>query len=311
MHVFILAGGRGERLWPLSSKKNPKPFVTIENRLPLLQTTFQLIESLPGVTRIYVISHLSHEALIQKTLKDKKFETVLEQESLGTFQAIYLALQSVDDDEPILVMPSDHHIEDDTSFQMSLSQARVFADLDKIALLASEPLYPHCGYGYIKTGTGNCIRAFYEKPTFEKAAEFLRDSGYLWNTGIMCFKKSVFLKEVQKMQCENSTLSVDKAVLEHSKNLMFVKIDFLWADMGIWDNYYLTAKKDSQNNALTGSVNMINSKNALVIGGSRKISIIDLDDIYVIDSDDGLLIGKKGSSQKVREIFNSKDGDNL
>mgnify|MGYP002713211672 FL=1 len=195
-----------------------------------------------------------------------------------------------------------------------------------------KPTFPETGFGYIEA-EGIDVKAFHEKPDIETATKYFKAGNYYWNSGMFCFKAGVFLEELKKHspkiydackkamhnQFKDSALdnvlrikeddmlnipedSIDYAVMERSSKVKVVPSDIEWSDVGSFDALYEELPKDENGNTVNYNYVQIDSKNNFIYGNERKIATVDIDDLIVVDTGDALLISKKGSSQKVKDI---------
>ncbi len=329
----ILCGGTGNRLWPLSRKNYSKQFLRLINDTSLLQDTYLRIKKVVDTDKIFVIGNKSNFNNILKQIKevDSNFDEkniLIEPCKKNTAPAIalmisYLKERGFDQNEKIVFLPSDHYIPDFDSFGKALRGIDSCND-DGIITIGVKPTKPETGYGYIKTGEQifplNKIDAFKEKPNFEVAVHYYESGEYLWNSGIYIFSIEVFLEELKK--CCNEiysfmekgydylynnfsnlpSISIDYAVSEKSDKMYVYKIDFRWYDVGTFDgldNVLKDEKRENNNNILK-----INSNNVFAVSKNKKFVVCTgVDDINVIETDDCLLIQKKGSSNDLNTVI--------
>lgn len=171
------------------------------------------------------------------------------------------------------------------------------------------------------------MEKFVEKPNLETAKEYLSSGMYLWNAGMFIFDVNNMLKELEinysgynvlkelpKIENENykeeldkcyfkcESISIDYAVIEKSKNIYVVPGDFGWDDIGTWNSLERYIKKDENNNLIKGNVVTYNSEKNVVYSGDKKIILLDVEDIFCIDTDNVLVIGKRDSIGRVHEL---------
>ena len=190
------------------------------------------------------------------------------------------------------------------------------------------PSFPEIGFGYIEA-EGLTVKAFHEKPDITTARIYFEAGNYYWNSGMFCFKAGVFLDELKKyspnlyetslnaynnaskeemIRVKYSDMeaipedSIDYAVMEKSDIVKVVPSDINWSDVGSFDALFEELPKDENNNTLNDKHIAINSKNNLIYGNNKYIATIDIEDLIIVDTGDALLISKKGSSQKVKEV---------
>ena len=332
---IVLCGGSGTRLWPLSRTLFPKQFVRLFDRKSLFQKT--LLRNSNLCDRTLVVSNVEQYFLALDQIGELDIEIykyILEPVARNTAPAIALACLAVDPDDVVLITPSDHLIKNDKKYSEVLLEAEELAKNDYIVTFGIKPTKPETGFGYIHA-SGNDVLSFKEKPNLETAQKYLAQDDYLWNAGIFCCKAGAYLNELQKYSPEihkRSVIafnnnqshevnidkqlmmnipddSIDYAVMENSKKVKVVQCeDINWSDLGSFDALDEEMQNIKDNNSIIKSENIdepvfINSTNNLLVADSRQVSMIDINDLLVIDTADALLISKKGSSQDVKKVL--------
>ncbi len=329
MQNIILCGGSGTRLWPISRTLMPKQFVKLFNNRSLFQLTVE--RNSKFCKSSFIVSNtkqyfLAIEQLEELNIEDSKF--LLEPIGRDTAPAIALACMALDREEIVLVTPSDHLIRDEVAYEKVLNRAKELAKDNYLVTFGITPTSPETGFGYIKAD-GYTVEAFYEKPTIELAKRYLEEGNFYWNSGMFCFKVGLFLYELNRYapeiydsvrkaynsRCDDNPITIEKsdmlaipkdsidyAVMEKSKRVKVVPSDIKWSDLGSFDALYSELEKDKNGNTLSDRYIQINSHNNLIYSQNRYISTIDIDDLIIVDTPDALLISKRGSSQKVKDI---------
>lgn len=330
MQVVILCGGSGTRLWPISRTLYPKQFVRLFDGESLYQKTIQRNAKLASSFSVVINQEQYFMGLDQidemKISGNKTF--ILEPVGRNTAPAIAMAAFAADPNEVLLVVPSDHLIEKQNDYEASVKKAVELAQNDKLVTFGIKPGYAETGYGYIES-QGTTVLSFKEKPDQKTAEGYVKAGNFFWNSGMFCFKAKVFLEELKafapdiyneskkafdqarkdpaiRVQMEDMksirSESIDYAVMEKSKKVNVVPADIGWSDLGSFDSLYETLPKDSAGNTKAKNSIHIGSKNNLVIGDGRLISTIDVEDLMIVDTRDAIVIAKKGSTQKVKEL---------
>jgi len=324
MTNLILCGGNGTRLWPLSRTLMPKQFVKLFHDKSLFQLTVERNATLCG--KQLIVSNNEQYFLAYDQLEELgalKNHYLLEPIGRNTAPAIALACLSLDAQEVVLVTPSDHLVENEVAYKQSVLKAKALAQKDFLVTFGIQPSFPETGFGYIEADHEDA-KAFHEKPDYATAERYLQAGNYYWNSGMFCFKAGVFLDELERfapevfLTCKEAharakhdegmirirleemqaipEISIDYAVMEKSHNVKVVPSDMGWSDMGSFDALSKELENDANNN---------------FIFSHKHVSLIDVEDLIVIDTEDALLISQKGSSQKVKEIVGFLKNDHL
>ncbi len=343
MYSVILSGGVGSRLWPVSRKFHPKPFIKMPNKLSILQNTFVRALELGSKGIINVTGN----ELLFKVQKDWdevsskinasiKPSYILEPFGKSTTAAIAMSClwvaESYGEDEILLVLPSDHIITNQASFNKAVEQAVSLAEKHhKIVTFGIKPTGPEIGYGYMEY-ENNTVARFLEKPTLEEAEKYYTSGKYLWNSGMFCFKTSVMLQEmvihcpdivadarkcfaqsrkisVEKLIIEAESfraireISLDYAIMEKSDKLSVIPCDLGWSDVGTWTALSESLESDANGNILNAEVIVDRVNNCYIEGGSRIIAAIDVENLVIVDTPDALLVASKDAAQDVKSIY--------
>lgn len=330
MQVVILCGGSGTRLWPISRTLFPKQFCQLFGEESLFQKTIKRNLKLADSFSVVINQEQYFMGLdqIEQIKTPKPCHFVLEPIGRNTAPAIAIAAFAAKPEEILLVVPSDHLIEKQNDYEAVVKKAMEFAQDNKLVTFGIKPHYAETGYGYIEA-SGHDVKSFKEKPDNKTAEAYLTAGNYFWNSGMFCFKASVFLEELKKhapdiyedshkafkasrtepavrinmedMKAIRSE-SIDYAVMEKSQLVKVVPADIGWSDLGSFDSLYDALPKDSAGNTASENVIHIGSKNNLIIGNKRLISTIDVEDLMIVDTTDAIVIAKKGSTQKVKDL---------
>jgi mannose-1-phosphate guanylyltransferase len=327
--TVILCGGAGTRLWPISKQESPKQFAKLFNGESLFEKTVKRNQAFSNTLSV-IVNATQLPLCKEQVPSDLKTDFIIEPVARNTAAAIALAAFQADTDEILLVLPSDHLIKDENLYKESLEAAIKFAGEDKLVTFGMKAQYPETGFGYIESD-GNDVLSFKEKPDYETACEYVKKGNFYWNSGMFCFKASVFLKELEehsndifcevKKTYENKKIegkdyyfqkedmekvpsnSIDYAVMEKSNNVNVVPSFFYWSDLGSYDSLYGELEKDEDGNTKKDLFLSLNSQNNLVIPKDKLIAAFDVEDLIIVDTDDAILIGKRGKSQNVKAIL--------
>lgn len=340
MKVIILAGGSGTRLWPLSRGRFPKQFLKFDSDKSLFQETIQRLSNSLAFKDCIIVTNEDYKFLIFDQLKNLGFNPseahiIYEPTSRNTAPAIALSVKfcleklNCSQDEVIFVTPSDHIIKPISKFAEYLRESEKVAKEDYIVTFGIVPNAPKTGYGYIKILesiqnqeglTYFKVERFVEKPDFETAKKYLEDGRYYWNSGMFAFKIGVIIEEFKKHSSEIGSfldlsyeemlmnfsnlpnISIDYAIMENSERIAMLPLDIYWNDIGSWDAVYEIMERDDAGNVLKGDVLALDVKNSFILANKRLASLIGVEDIILVETDDALFIGKKDRCQEIKDI---------
>jgi mannose-1-phosphate guanylyltransferase len=314
MKILIMAGGNGERFWPISTKERPKQLLPLLSDKTMIRETIDRLDGLVTARDIYISTNTIQFENIRKELHEIPEDNIIIEPAFRDTAAAILYgstyIASRFDNPVIVVLASDHAISNVAEFKKAIIKAHhIASETNKIVTLGIKPTYPEVGYGYIKINNPQILSInenvqFVEKPTLEKAKTFIEDEIYLWNSGMFIFKyKSIinefkkhapnFLKVIDsisdKMHQHHGLvlanlinipfqtfpkISIDFAIIEKSNNLICLPTDFGWNDVGSFYGLFLFKQKDGANNSF-GSLNV------KYIESSNNFFISDSDKINV------------------------------
>lgn len=334
MTNLILCGGSGTRLWPISRTLMPKQFVKLFDERSLFQLTVERNGSV--CDKQFIVSNTDQYFLAYDQLEEEsgydmgRAAFLLEPIGRNTAPAIALACMGFDPEEIVLVTPSDHLIKNRDAYATVIARGAELAAQGNLVTFGITPTFPETGFGYIESN-GENVRAFHEKPDYATAQSYLAAGNYYWNSGMFCFKAGVFLAELERYAPEiyncsktaferksiisdaqfrikhNDMLaipeeSIDYAVMEKSDKVKVVAAEIGWSDVGSFDALYEELPKEEDGNTVNDKHIAIDSRNNLILSEGRKIATVDVEDLIIVDTGDALLVSKKGSSQKVKNV---------
>lgn len=249
--------------------------------------------------------------------------------------ALHLLQQG--DDPIMLILPSDHVIMAKEKFELSMRRALTYANEGKLICFGVEPTKPETGYGYIKCGSAinnriGCyeIANFVEKPNQQTAAHYVASGDYYWNSGMFMFRASAYLAELQHYAPEIFTIcadivntntmsdnvlqidaekfakcadtSIDYAVMEHTRNAVVIRLESDWSDVGSWAALWEQQVRDCDGNVICGNVATVEVHDSYVHANTRKVVVLGVKDLVVIETADAVLVAHKDYSHRVKEF---------
>lgn len=345
----ILSGGSGTRLWPLSRKEYPKQFLPLVSKSTMLQATLQRLDDLEELHASPVVvcneEHRFHVASQFQQLGLESFRILLEPVGKNTAPALAIAalLASKEGEDPLmLVMPSDHQINDAAAFVNAVNSAVPLAAQGNLVTFGVIPSEPHTGYGYIEKGDAVAddafkVKRFVEKPDAETAASYLDSGAFLWNSGIFLMRASAYLKELLahapgihaacSTASEGTTFdkdfvriakdpflacpsdSIDYAVMEKTDSAVVVPLEAGWSDVGSWSALWDVSEKDAEGNVLRGDAITAQTRNSLLHSEYGIVATVGVEDLIVVQTADAVLVASKEQSENIKQIVEKLESE--
>lgn len=335
----ILSGGSGTRLWPVSRPEKPKQLLALTAAESMIQLTVRRTSGQPGFGPPLIVCNERHAEVIEAQLMEAgetNARLILEPVGRNTAPAIALAAHAVADPAtPLLIMPSDHVINDLSAFHQAVERALPLVRDGWLVTFGITPDAPETGYGYIRMGAPLAsavheVEQFVEKPDLATARAMLADGHYAWNAGIFMFRADAYLAALEtchpamavavghamataKRQgncihpdseqfaaCPSN--SIDYAVMEKGERVVVVPVSMGWSDVGSWDALHAINSCDENGNACRGKVVAIETQNCLVHSEGPRIALVGVEDLIVVATGDDILILPRGRSQEVRKV---------
>lgn len=336
-----MAGGSGERFWPLSRKLRPKQLLRLTDPdRTMLEEAVDRVAPLLGRENVYIAT-AAHLAKPIRQAGIVAAENVIaepdKRNTLGCLAWVAAHFKAkYDQDVTLTILTADHKIEEEDHFRNDLSLAITVAEETQgLVTIGIPPTRPETGYGYIEVGenfdanTSRVLR-FLEKPSLERAEEFLTAKTFLWNSGMFIWTLSTFCNQFEKADPAVSDLitkmanelrlaneakaadhfrelpniSIDYALMEKAESIFCIQAGFPWDDVGAFDALLRTMPTDGNGNVVMGNVKAIDCEGCVLYNDSdsRILTAVGLRNQIMIQTDDSVMVAAVSDSQRVKEI---------
>ncbi|MFV0416795.1 MAG: mannose-1-phosphate guanylyltransferase [Chthoniobacterales bacterium] len=340
--IFIMAGGSGERFWPMSRIKRPKHLLHLLTDRSLLAETASRLDGICPKENIFVLTNTTQHEACCKALENFPREQVLAEPAkrdTGPAAAFATALahsRAASDDSVCILLPADATIHNVEALKKNLLDAIQLAkEKPTLVTLGIKPAFAATGFGYLHLddqeqllpGSSRAckVQSFVEKPDADTAGSYLASGEYVWNAGMFIWRSSVFLRTCQEsapdladfiknFPSENfaayvdknfsalKKLSVDYAVMERAKEVHCILADFDWDDVGTWTALPAHLPQDAQNNTLRGKTLALDSHNNIAVSNGRLIALCGVSDLIVVETEDAILVCHRDSAQSIKNL---------
>lgn len=336
---IILAGGGGERFWPLSRKETPKQLLNLSGREIMVNETIDRLSLVCNRENIYIVTS-AQQAQSMESVTASRLEgnhILPEPTARNTAACIGYAairIQKQFGDGIMVITPSDAYIKDNERFAGVLGRAIEAAETTgHLVTVGITPTFPATGYGYIcfknsETSAKKVVR-FVEKPDYKHAKRYYSSENYVWNSGMFIFKASAILQAYKKhvpdiykllvrigkdldtpnekqtleeLYPQIRSISIDYAVMEKSKKILVVPGEFGWSDVGSWDMLSAIYNKDENGNIIVSDYVGYDTKDCVIYSKNRLISAVGLRDLVIVETPDAILVCDKHRAQDVKKI---------
>ncbi len=334
--AVVLAGGKGERFWPLSRRHRPKQFLCLDGsgRSLLQSTVDRILPLVGGWDNVWVITASHLEQGVIEQLPDLPTANLLvEPEGRDTAAAVAWATLEVSskhgEHTTLAFFPADHWIEPQSEFERSLRAAAALAEREQaIATIGIPPTYASTGYGYIEQGDslgeelgipGYRVKRFTEKPDSDTAEAFIAAGTFSWNSGMFIFPAAVALTELARfapeilepLQAEGVAayghlpkISIDYALMEKTERACILPASFEWDDLGDWNALERLASHDNDNVELAQHVGLDTEGAILYASDEGELIVtIGLEDFVVVRDGRATLIARKDRTQEIKHVL--------
>jgi len=340
IYAVIMAGGVGSRFWPSSKEKTPKQLLKIFDEKTMVQDTVERLKGIVETENIFIVTNKVQKPEILKQLPHLPEENIIE-EPFGRNTAACIGLSAVilkskTQDAVMITLPADHLVRDLDSFHKTLNDAVNFAYETKgLVTIGITPSRPETGYGYIQIDENEIkenihkVLTFAEKPNYATAVRFLESGDFLWNSGMFIWRVDSILEEMrihlpelyeglEKIEKGYNTpdyektvvnvygqlrnISIDYGLMEKSNRVYLTKGNFIWSDVGSWEEVYQLSGKDDDGNAIRGNAFTDMTVDTLIYSPNKFTAAIGVENLIIVNTDDAVLVCRRDHSQDVRKV---------
>lgn len=340
LYVFILAGGSGERFWPVSRTATPKHLVNLLGDQTLLEQTVRRFEGVIPFERIFILTNIAQLEATKAVVPFLPAENIIaEPAKRDTAPAAALATaiaRTIRPDALVGLFPADHMIHDTVTFRRQVGEAAAFvAEHPAILTFSITPTHASTGFGYLELGKelgGKSssrfltVNRFVEKPHGDRAQEFFAGKKHGWNAGMFLWQAETFLAECHRHQPElenfilnyppgkegiaylaenfpkTPKISVDFAIMEKASNVVALVAEYDWDDVGSWTAIPDHLGKNADDNTLVGRVVTLDAGRNIVIAKKRTVALCGVSDLVVVETDDAILVCHRNAAQEIKNL---------
>ena len=339
LYILIMAGGRGTRFWPMSRRSMPKQCLSVVGESSLIRQTVDRVQELVPSERILVVTASEMSDAIREELPELPNENILV-EPMGRntapcigWGAVEVGRRAVGDNAVMVVLPADHLIHDEASFQSQLLDCAAAAQsTNGLITIGVTPTRPETGFGYLEVGEGrgqwggsnfSGVAKFVEKPDLETAKRYLEGGKHLWNAGMFVFTIEAirdafreFLPEswsvlesirkeptrVRELYMGLEKISIDYGIMERSSRVFTVPAMFDWSDLGGWVALGEELPEQSFGVGRVDGSSSIESANNIVFAPKKHVALIGVEGLIVVETDDAIMVCRREDAQRIKEI---------
>jgi mannose-1-phosphate guanylyltransferase len=339
-YACIMAGGSGERFWPLSRIARPKHLVRLLSEITLLEETVRRVELALPSSHIFVLTNAAQIEGCRAVLPQlQAHQFIAEPAKRDTAPACALGTalaRNLDPEAVVVFLPADALIKDAATFAEQLKKASALAAKhETIVTFGIRPDHASTRFGYLEAGaamaesSATCpffqVERFVEKPDAARAETYLRSGKYFWNAGIFLWKTGTFLREAKRLQPELAKfieefpktkgeeyiaarfpglpkISVDYAIMEKAERVTVAEARFDWDDMGSWTALPAHLPTDEHGNTLRGAVAIHDAKNNIALSSKRLIALCGVSDLIVVETEDAILVCDRKAAEQIKHL---------
>ncbi len=342
LYLIVIAGGSGTRFWPKSTSKRPKQLLSFAPTPSSLSNTHSRIQSSSLLAQTFarfegwVPENQNHQIVVttqslRPPIQEEcpNVEVLAEPQGRNTAPCVYWAARRVAEQNPkgiMLVMPADHAIADVPAFIATAQSAAKWArENDDLVTLGIHPTRPETGYGYLKIASDmRHVQSFVEKPSLEKAQQFLTSGNYLWNGGMFLWRAETILAafdlempemkqawdrargKVEDAYPAMTATSIDYGVMEKAKNVVTFSLDCGWDDLGSWTSLenlpQSLGAKQGANIVTQGEVVAIDAVHNIVDAPQKLVALLGVEDLIVVEHGSAILVAHKSRAQDIKRV---------
>jgi len=339
MYCVIMAGGSGTRFWPYSRHNRPKQLLKIVGETSMLQMTVDRLKKLNAVQDIFIVTRQDLAEIIQQEISGVKPENIIiEPSGKNTAPCIGLSalkIAKLQENAVMGVFPADHLIVGHKQFEKAITSAKHIAlKKNTLVTIGLKPTFPSTGYGYIQYDPNSDsdhldaykVKVFAEKPHLSLAEKFIESGDFLWNSGMFIWSVDTFFKNLQNHMPDLShhlkkidrlidkgedfkdvweeikPESIDYGIMEKAKDVYLIKAKFDWSDLGSWNTVYDHTNKNDEGNAIRGDGIVLNGENNFIQSEGRLTTVVGLDNIVVVNTEDATLVISKDRVEDVKDL---------
>lgn len=335
----ILAGGKGERFWPMSRGMRPKQLIPVISNKTMLEETVTRLEEFIANKDVFVIATEQLKEPIADLDCMPEENVLTEPFGKNTALAIGYAavkMEYLDPDSVMLVCPADHSITSVEQFRETVEIGYEYALQGNLVTFGITPTRPEIGYGYIELGEPveddkvYSIKSFKEKPNLKVANAYIKSGNTLWNSGIFLWRTKDILEAINKYLPEMhkqlmdfgkhidrdsekdalyklykkcKAISIDFGVMERADNIIIVRSQFKWDDVGNWNALERSRDADKNGNISSGEVIAVNANNNIFYSDSGLIAAMGVDDIVIVKTEDVTLVVNKRDTAQIKQLI--------
>ena len=339
LYAVIMAGGRGERFWPLSTRSLPKPFIPLLGNDSLLQNTVSRIQPLVPHERIIISIGAEHfdaaRGQLPEIPKDNFLVEPFGRDTSACLGFCSLHLEQRDGNAVMLALPADHYVADKNAYLETIQAGLDNLEGSSGVVFGITPTRPETGYGYILAetpadgGKARPVTRFVEKPDAETAARYLAEGGYYWNSGMFLWKNRTLLglfekfmpdtcaalnrlrpligdetagEEIRNIFSTLPRISIDFGVMEKTDGLRLIPAGFGWDDIGSWSALSRAMTPDTNGNIIQGRASVLETENCVIYSQSDTVAAFGVSDLIIVQAYGKTLVTSREKAADLKKL---------